>query len=119
MPNEIQERYEKRPSCLRYLYESGARQQLTDFFLGLAGHWDEDSDPLSKKDLVEKTGMQRKSVIAHIDSLIEMGVVKKVEGSRWDRYAPNVGEEPYEVLLYANNVLGEWHEEHKDELDLE
>lgn len=111
---DIRQSYEDRPTPLRYLYESPARQQLVDFFLELARTWDEDSDPLTKKDIVEVTGMQRKSVIEHIDTLIEMGIVKKNTEHRWDRYRPAVEEDPYNALINVNNILGEYYEQQQE-----
>lgn len=105
--------FDQRPTPLRYLYESPARQKLVDFFLELSRTWDEDSEPLTKKEIVEITDMQRKSIIEHIDVLVELGVVKVNDEHRWERYEPAVDEDPYNALINVNNILGDFHEQHQ------
>ncbi len=111
----IRESHEERPTPLRYLYESPARQQLVDFFLELARTWDEDSDPLTKKDIIDVTGMQRRSVIDHLPVLVEMGVVKINTEHRHDRYEPHIESDPYNALIDVQNILGEYYEEQHSE----
>jgi len=107
--------WDRHPSPLRYLFESTARQRLVDVFLELGIQWEEDDDPLSKKDLIDITDMQRKSVIEHIDALVEMGVVEVDEEHRYDRYEPAVEKESFQILVHANDVLGEHYENYLEE----
>lgn len=106
--------FDQRPSPLRFVMESPARQKLVDFFLELSRSWDEDSEPLTKKEIVNITDMQRKSVIEHIDVLVDFGIVNINEEHRWERYEPAVESDTYNALINVNNILGEYYEENKE-----
>jgi hypothetical protein len=107
--------WDSHPTPLRYLYESSARQRLVDFFLEFGAQWEEGDDPLTKKDIIQITDMQRRSVIDHIPVLVEMGVVKVNTEHRHDRYEPHVESEPFNILIHANNTLGEYYEKQHSE----
>lgn len=104
--NDVREIHEENPSPLHYLYESDARQILVDFFLELGTDWDKDDDePLTKKDIMERTGLSRQAIIDHIEVLETLGVVTSTDGKRWERYYPNVESDAFNALHAANNEL--------------
>ena len=93
------------PSPLHYLYESDARQVLTDFFLTLGTQWEEGDTPLTKQDIIDRTGLTRKTIIEHIGPLVTMGIVCVTDGDGWDRYYPAVDNEGFWKVVEANNEL--------------
>jgi len=93
------------PSYVQILYASEARQLLTDFFLKL----DETDQPLTKQDIIDQTGLQRKTVIEHIDVLVALGIVNENDEHRWTRYKPAIEKAPYQAVLEANYVLAEYY----------
>ncbi|MFC6764808.1 helix-turn-helix domain-containing protein [Natrinema soli] len=103
------DKFEKQnsPTYIRTLYASKARQDLADFFLDL--RWSEEYQPLSKQNIIDHTGLQRKTVIEHIDVLVDMGIVNEVKEGRWPKYEPAVDKETYQIVLEANQVLGEYY----------
>jgi hypothetical protein len=109
--------YEEHPSALHKLYDSDARQILVDYFLQVGTMWEEDDEPLSKADIVEATGLDRRSIGTHIDVLIEFGIagVTDNEDTRWERYYPSTESDSFWALLNANNELIKSHERQKRE----
>lgn len=107
--------YQDHPSALHYLFKSEGRQILVDYFLDVATEWEEDDEPLTKADIIDATGLDRRSIGKHIDVLIEFGLVETTdnEDSRWDRYYPNVDSDVLWAMHNLNNELIKAHERRK------
>lgn len=101
-----------RPSYVRELYSSEARQILADYFINIALEWDEEEDePLTKQDIIDATGVGRVAVMDHLPTLERMGLVNSTEGKRWERYYPNTESDVIAALHVANEELyGSWKE---------
>lgn len=94
-------------SYLRSLYQTEGRGRLVDFFLTLGYKWSEEEEPLTKTEIMEETGLQRKTVIKHIDFLVDVEIVKVTEGGRWQRYAPAIESSNFKSLLMTNCQLAQ------------
>lgn len=93
------------PSPVHDLYRTDSRQTLADFFIKIGDEWNGGAKSLSKSEIMEKTGLTRRSIIDHIGTLIELGIVEVVEGDRYNRYKPAIDNPAYEALHAANEEL--------------
>lgn len=94
------------------LFLYSGRRKLSDFFLTQA----EDDESYSKNALSEKAGMNYKTVMDHIDALIEAGMVEEVEGNRGTEYKIDPESEIVEYCYLLNEYLAEQYKENMAEM---
>lgn len=85
---------------LSYVMDTKARRRLIDFFLTDAA----EDKPLTKAEISRKTDSSPTTIIKHIDTLVEFGIVETV-GENRERYLPATDTESFQVLIAANQVL--------------
>lgn len=94
--------------ALTDLYGSESRQRLADFFLWCGLEWDAAEDePLTKSDVHEMSGVTRKSIVKHIDVLVDYGIVDVNIEHTYDRYKPAVKSPSFDALIQTNETLAQ------------
>jgi len=97
-------------TALTTLYGSDSRRILTDFFVYLGlDHSEDDTDPstepLTKKELYEESGVTRKTIISEIDTLVTYGIVEEDTTHSYPRYYPAINSIPFRTLVETNDSL--------------
>jgi hypothetical protein len=97
-------------TAITHLYGSGSRRILVDFFTYLGMDYREEGidprdDPLTKRELYQKSGVTRKTIISEIDLLVEYGIVKEDTEFTYPRYYPHIDGPIFDEIVEANEML--------------
>lgn len=95
-------------AALTDLYDGEARTKLTDYVIHLARDWDEDSDPLTKMDIHETTGVTRKSIVKEIDTLVAYNLLTEDTEYEYPRYVPALDSEQLSILYDGNVAINDY-----------
>ncbi|WP_148859304.1 helix-turn-helix domain-containing protein [Natronococcus pandeyae] len=93
------------PTFVSQVYDTDARSVLADYFLEIGIDWKEETEPLTKQDIIDATGIRRKAVMDHLEPLEKLGLVKSTSGGRWDRYYPNTESSTFKGLQHADDMI--------------